>query len=226
MMYQMRLAKASQPEAVRKFAEAVDALLDAANPELVSCGRGHTHSMSRGRVETGIASYEVPRTRRTRVTFVTAQVCIGPGGAISGECECAGTEHLCEHLVAAFIKLVDYVAEDDRRLMRLQGMSDDQIEAVEESRRPGRTRWAASAYTDGPSPAAAFAQIPGPLPKPPQVPRTAAALDYSEGAYSLDSLAGGISIRALEQQAALAADAALAALIAIDDADSGEVRGE
>lgn len=58
----------------------------------------------------------------------------------------SSAEAICDHLVAALIKLVDYAAEDEERLFRLQRMTDEQIESVRESRWPGRTRWAASAY--------------------------------------------------------------------------------
>jgi hypothetical protein len=220
MNHRMRLARPSQPETVRQFAETIDALLDQADPETVRSGRGHTHSMSRYRIETGTASFEVSRTRRSRVTWVTAVIRISPQGEITGTCECPSDERICEHLAAALIKLVDHAAEDEERLFRLQGMSEEQIEAVRESRRPGRTRWAASAYTDGPDPAAAFARVPGPLPETPTAPYAAATADYTSGAYSLDHMAAGISLHALEEQSALAADAALAALTANGDVNS------
>jgi hypothetical protein len=221
MNHRMRLARPSQPEAVRQFAETIDALLDEADPETVRSGRGHTHSMSRYRVETGTASFEVLRTRRSRVTWVTAVIRIGLAGEVAGECECPSVERICEHLAAALIKLVEHVAENEERLMRLQGMTDEQIEAVRESRRPGRTRWAASAYTEGPDPAAAFAREPGPLPQMPTAPYAAATAVYTFGAYSLDHMAAGISLRALEEQAARAAAAALTALTTNQEVDQG-----
>lgn len=170
MTYWSRLANASQPPLVRAFAEAADALLDAADPETVSCGRGHAHALSRYRVEPGSARYEVPRTRRSRVTWMTAVIRVDCAGQISSECECPSSEAICEHLAAALIKLVEYVAGDDRRLMRLQGMSDKEIEVVEESRRPGRTRWGTSAYTDGPDMATAPRPHTGHAPRSPAGP--------------------------------------------------------
>lgn len=217
MMFQQGFARASQPPLVREFAEAVNELLDAVDPETVSLGRGLSHSVSRYLTESGSIAYDVPRTRRSRVTWMRAVIRLDAAGRIACECECLSDAAICEHIAAALAKLVDYVAEDDRRLMRLQGMSDKQIEAVEESRRPGRTRWAASAYTAGPDPAAALARTPGALPEPPTAPHRTATPDYSPGAYSLNSVAGGISISELEQQAALAANAALAALNAHRD---------
>lgn len=219
MNHRIQLARPSQPEGVRLFAEAVEAILEVADPETLARGRGHTHSMSRNRIEPGTASFEVSRTLRSRVTWVTAEIRIDSAGVISGECECPSDEATCEHIAAALITLVHYVSEDDRRLMRLKGMSDKEIEAVEESRRPGRTRWAASAYTGGPSPAEAIARTPAPLPELPSAPESVASVDFSAGEYSFDSTTSGMSIRGLEAQAALTAAAALAALAAdnVDD---------
>jgi hypothetical protein len=212
MMYRMRLARADQPETVREFAESVDDLFEAADPEAVSCGRAHSHSLTRRDVEPGSASFDVRRTLRSRVTYMTAVIRFDAGGLAGYECECHAGETICEHIAASLIKLVDYVAEDDRRLMRLKGMSDKQIEAVEESRRPGRTRWAARAHTAGPDPAAALARTPGPLPAPPPLPQTAGAPDYSSEDYSFTYAAKDVSLSALERQAARAAETALAAL--------------
>lgn len=211
MTYQIRLAHASQPECVRHFAEAVDVILDQADPELVTRGRGHTHSMSYCRIQadTGTASFDVPRTRRSRVTWVTTVIRIGVAGTIQCECECPSSEDVCEHIAASLIKLVEHVAEDDERLMRLQGMTQTQIEDVRESRRPGRTRWAANAYPGGQDLAAAFTRSPGPLPEPSEAPDTPGVPDYSSGAYSLHAMAGEISLRTLEDQAARAAQEAL-----------------
>jgi hypothetical protein len=217
MTYRMRLAKADQPETVREFAEAVDDLFAAADPEAVSTGRAHTHSLSRRSADPGSASFDVRRTLRSRVTYMTAVIRFDADGLAGYECECHVGETICEHIAASLIKLVEDVAKDDRELMRLKGMSDKQIEAVEELRKPGRTRWAARAHTAGPDPAAALARTPGPLPAPPPLPEAAGTPDYSSEDYSFTYAAKDVSLGSLEQQAARAAKTALAALAANDD---------
>ncbi|MEU5870866.1 hypothetical protein AB0A73_04815 [Glycomyces sp. NPDC047369] len=202
------LARRGQRVRVREFAEAADAFLEDVDPETISEGRALSHRTDRGSVEPGTAVFAISRTRRSRSTRVTARIRIDGDGAISGECDCASAEAVCDHLVGALVKLVDKFTEDEELLMRFQRMTDDQVEAARESRRPGRTRWAATAYTGGPAPGAAFARTVGPLPEPPAAPPAPGAPSYLEDTYYYERH----GLDKLEKQAVRAAKAAIKAL--------------
>lgn len=207
------LAKPAHLPEVRRFASNVESFLDALDAELVLTGRGHSHSLGHFRFDGDTASVEVPRTRRSRVTHCTARVRISPTEAISGECDGAACESACEHVAAALFGLVARIEGDDRILMRLKGMSDDEIQTVLDSRKPGRTRWAATAYDDGPTAAEAFARTPGPLPALPSAPDAPTLPSYRSGHCS-GRFHCDFTFEQLELQAALAAKTAFAALTA------------
>jgi hypothetical protein len=206
-----RLARASQPANVRAFAEHADAFLEAAGVENAFAARAYLHLRGFGyvRIEPGTVSVDMPRTRRSTVTTVTARIHLDADGTLSGTCECEGAAAACEHLAAVLAALVDRCCEDDRHLMRFQGLSEADIEAVLESRRPGRTRWAATAYTEGCTVDEALARDPGPLPPPPTPPREAASPRYADTVHLRGS---NVSAHQLELQAAIAAAAAREAL--------------
>jgi hypothetical protein len=205
--HELRLARASQRPNVRAFAEQAEAYLADADPEAVNTARGYLHTRGFGylRIEPRTVSVEVPRTRRSRVTTVTARLHLDPERGLTGTCECESEAVACEHLAAASIALVERFAEDDRQLMRFQGMSDADVEAVLESRKPGRTRWAATAYTAGPSIEAALAHTSGPLPEAPLIPGEALHPRYASTVHLRGDI---VNSHQLELQAAIAAAAA------------------
>jgi hypothetical protein len=209
--HEIRLARASQQPNVRAFAEQAEAFLDSADPAAVHSARGYLHTRGFGylRLESRTVSVEVPRTRRSTVTTVTASVRLDDNGNLSGECECAGETAVCGHLAAALIALVDRFVEDDRQLMRFQGLSDAEVEAMLESRRPGRTRWAATAYSTGTNIEAALARKPGPLPAAPPVPVQPTPPRYAD---TIHLRGESVNAHQLELQAAIAAAAAHEAL--------------
>ncbi|MCH7231068.1 SWIM zinc finger family protein [Glycomyces sp. L485] len=199
-----------------RFAEYVEAFLYDTDSGRIARGRSYARSGAVGEfeVDEGFAAVQVRGSRGRRYSVALR---VTEFGDISGRCDCPDGSWICKHIVAALFGLIDEIDRNGRLLRVLHGMefpeSADIDPAPEDS---GRTRWAAEAYENGPTPAEAFARTPAALPEPPPVPAEPEQPCFHLGPYDPGRFTDEIDADGLDLQAAVAANSAYLALDAAE----------
>lgn len=138
---------------------------------------------------------------------------------IDADCDCPDPDPVCKHIIATLKTFVDEADRSASILLRARGVgSAGPVPAQAVPEGAGRTRWAATAFEDGPAPAEAFARTPGPLPEAPERPGEPDPPCFHDGPWDPGRFTPEITADRLDLQAAVAANAAF---VALDAADRG-----
>lgn len=138
-------------------------------------------------------------------------------GDLDTACDCPDPMPVCKHIIAVLKTLVAEVDRSGSILLLARGIKVTEPappEAVPEN--AGRTRWAATAFDDGLVPAEAFAKARGPFPEAPATPEEPNPPCFHAGPWDPGRFTPEITADRLDVQAAIAANAAFAALDAVD----------